>query len=213
MTGSTGSGAATRTGGGAAAGSGPTRSARAHPAGSSSARRAAAPCRPSPAGRPPGGRRPRGTAATARIEASGRPSAATTARIADRTTGGIAARRHGQRSRGRRDAARRRATRRPGRPAGPRARGCRPRPRAGRARPRPRAAPSPNRAASWSMVPCPISSPGGEDPDPVAHALDLVEQVARQQDGHAPLAHESPQELEHLGRHRAGRSPSSARRG
>ena len=39
---------------------------------------------------------------------------------------------------------------------------------------------------------------GGEDADPVAHRLDLGEQVAREEHGHAALADEIAQELEDL---------------
>ena len=54
---------------------------------------------------------------------------------------------------------------------------------------------------------------GGEDADAVAHRLDLVEQVAGQQDGQAALAHEAPAAGRGSRRRRAGRWPWSARRG
>jgi hypothetical protein len=41
-------------------------------------------------------------------------------------------------------------------------------------------------------------STGGEDADPVAHGLDLVEQVAREQDGQATLMGQAPKQVEHL---------------
>ncbi len=46
--------------------------------------------------------------------------------------------------------------------------------------------------------PLPDQPPGGEDPDPVAHRLDLVEQVARQQDRHPALVHEPAEQVEDL---------------
>ena len=48
------------------------------------------------------------------------------------------------------------------------------------------------------MVPCPISRPEAKIPIRSHTRLDLVEQVARQQDGHPPLAHEPSQQLQHL---------------
>ena len=47
--------------------------------------------------------------------------------------------------------------------------------------------------------PHPDEAPVGEDPDPVAYALDLIEQVAGQENGRAPLADEPPEQLQDLG--------------
>jgi hypothetical protein len=57
---------------------------------------------------------------------------------------------------------------------------------------------SPNRSASWAIVPCPDQPTGGEDADAVAHGLDLVEQVAREQDRHPALLDEGAEQLEDL---------------
>ncbi len=47
--------------------------------------------------------------------------------------------------------------------------------------------------------PLPDQPAGREDPDPVADRLDLVEQVAREQDGHVPLRDQLAQQVEDLG--------------
>ena len=61
-----------------------------------------------------------------------------------------------------------------------------------------RAGSSPNRAASSATVPDADELAGGEDADPVADRLDLVEQVAREEDGDAALADERPEQVEDL---------------
>ena len=134
---------------------------------------------------------------TARIEASWRPSAATAARTADghrrRSLPGATAA-----SRGRRAAGRRRATSTPGTHVGDRpgvavvgAFGQVERDLDwGRA--------SPNRSASSSIVPWPISRPEAKMPIRSHTRLDLVEQVARQEDRHPALADEPAQQVEDL---------------
>ena len=59
--------------------------------------------------------------------------------------------------------------------------------------------PSPNRCASSAIVPCPISRPAEKIPIRSQTDLDLVQQVARQQDRHTAIADEPAQQVEDLG--------------
>ena len=60
------------------------------------------------------------------------------------------------------------------------------------------ALPSPNRSASSGHRPLPDQPTGGEDADPVADRLDLVEEVARQQDRHPAFLGRDSQQVEDL---------------
>ena len=82
-------------------------------------------------------------------------------------------------------------------------------PRAGRGHPRCRrplrsrptsrcARPSPKRLARSAMVPCPMSRPDAKMPIRSHTDLDLVEQVAREQDRHAPLPNERAEQVQHF---------------
>ena len=73
--------------------------------------------------------------------------------------------------------------------------------------------PSPNWAASSRDGPLPDEPAGGEDPDPVADRLDLGQQVAREQDRRGRARRRACGAGRGSRRRRAGRSPSSARRG
>ena len=58
---------------------------------------------------------------------------------------------------------------------------------------------SPNRVGELVHRPLPDQPAGREDADPVADVLDLVEEVAREEDRHLPLPDERPEQIEDLG--------------
>ena len=134
---------------------------------------------------------------TARIDASGRPSAATAARMPDRTAAGSlpgdTVSVHGSPGRGPSS-----SDETPGTAAehGP---GVAVVGALGQVQPDLDLAP-PIAEPRGQLVhgPLPDQPSRGEDADPVAHALDLVQQVAREQDGHPALADEPAQQVEDL---------------